>query len=205
MAQCSVCTHVEVTLINGELLSGASVRDVGKRFGLKKSSIYRHKTGCLAPQVAEAADAKKELSIEAILNNVETLQKEARGILEKTLESGDHRVALLAIQAGLKCLDTLGRMISLAQAQRRLEREQGDKDNQGIRFLIGNLGPEEEKPPDLYTVEEPPSVEENDSGKNAGNGGTIPESQPTVPKQTWAQSLAAWQRRTCLEDETNEG
>lgn len=57
MAQprCSVCRHHRKSEIDTALMAGDALIPTGQRFGLSKSTLARHRTGCLAPKVAAAA------------------------------------------------------------------------------------------------------------------------------------------------------
>lgn len=57
MAQprCSVCLHPKKSDIDAALMAGDALIPTGQRFGVSKSALARHRTGCLAPKVAAAA------------------------------------------------------------------------------------------------------------------------------------------------------
>ena len=57
MAQprCSVCLHPHKAEIDAALMVGGALIPTGQRFGVSKSALARHRTGCLAPKVAAAA------------------------------------------------------------------------------------------------------------------------------------------------------
>jgi hypothetical protein len=57
MAQprCSVCLHSKKSDIDAALMAGGTLIPTGQRFGVSKSALARHRTGCLAPKVAAAA------------------------------------------------------------------------------------------------------------------------------------------------------
>lgn len=54
---CSACHHAKTQDIDDLLVSGATLRVVGERFSLSKSSVARHRSGCLAPRIAAALRA----------------------------------------------------------------------------------------------------------------------------------------------------
>lgn len=57
MAQprCSVCLHPRKSDIDAALMAGDALIPTGQQFGVSKSALARHRTGCLAPKVAAAA------------------------------------------------------------------------------------------------------------------------------------------------------
>lgn len=53
--RCTACFHPEVAEINAALASGAPLIATAAKFGLSRSALARHRTGCLAPKLAAAA------------------------------------------------------------------------------------------------------------------------------------------------------
>ncbi len=53
--RCSVCLHPKKSDIDAALMAGDALIPTGQRFGVSKSTLARHRTGCLAPKVAAAA------------------------------------------------------------------------------------------------------------------------------------------------------
>ena len=68
---CKICVHPLAQQINDSLLSGSTLVAVAQKYGVSKSSVGRHRVGCLAPQAAAAArlvqgtSATKEPTIRA--------------------------------------------------------------------------------------------------------------------------------------------
>jgi hypothetical protein len=52
---CSVCLSPALRAVDDALVAGGKLIPVAKRFGLSKSALGRHRTACLAPQLAAAA------------------------------------------------------------------------------------------------------------------------------------------------------
>lgn len=44
---CTICQHLDVNAIDLAILSGEAVVPIGRRFGLSKSAVHRHKLQCL--------------------------------------------------------------------------------------------------------------------------------------------------------------
>lgn len=53
--RCSVCLHPRKSEIDAALMVGAALIPTGQAFGVSKSALARHRTGCLAPKLAAAA------------------------------------------------------------------------------------------------------------------------------------------------------
>ena len=57
---CSACRHPKRREIDRLLVDGATVRDVGARYGLTKSTVDRHRNRCLARALVKAEIARSE-------------------------------------------------------------------------------------------------------------------------------------------------
>jgi hypothetical protein len=55
MAICHICQHSNRNAVDDALLAGGSGRAVAAQFGLSKSGVARHRSGCLQPKIAAAA------------------------------------------------------------------------------------------------------------------------------------------------------
>jgi hypothetical protein len=57
---CSACRHPKRREIDRLLIDGATVRDVGARYGLSKTAVDRHRNRCIARAVVKAEIVKAE-------------------------------------------------------------------------------------------------------------------------------------------------
>lgn len=53
--RCSVCFHVQKSEIDAALMEGRKIVSTAQEFGVSKSALARHRTGCLATKLAAAA------------------------------------------------------------------------------------------------------------------------------------------------------
>lgn len=107
---CTVCESRARDLIDEALVSGLSIRDTAKRYGVSKDAVYRHKAGHI-PETLTKANAVKEVGrADALLDRVEALVTEAEGLLAY----GRGEKQAHAWEGGLrelrKCLELLARV-----------------------------------------------------------------------------------------------
>jgi hypothetical protein len=55
MKACQICLSPHRQAVDDALMAGTSVREIAATLGVGKSSIGRHRTGCLQPKIAAAA------------------------------------------------------------------------------------------------------------------------------------------------------
>lgn len=111
MAQpCSVCTHEDVLAINEEMiLKRTANRRVAAQYGLSEQAIRRHRQHI--PQLlVKASQAMEVAAADALLDRIEDLYAEAKGVLEAGKGESDHRLVLMAIDRAGKQLETLAEM-----------------------------------------------------------------------------------------------
>ena len=88
--RCTVCTHPERERIEKDLVTGGSIRNIAKRFGLSPASVHRHKADHLPASLIEAnkagdvarADCVLE-EIRAEIRRIQRLYKKAEAILDR--------------------------------------------------------------------------------------------------------------------------
>jgi hypothetical protein len=117
MAQsCSICTHSERAAIDAALLESRSYRDVAGQYNVSKSALERHRAH-IVPALARAQEAREVADADTLLDQVKTLQSEAKGILEKAKNTGDLKTALSAIGQARACLELLAKLTGELAAQ----------------------------------------------------------------------------------------
>lgn len=110
MQKCKVCSHAEVATINKALVDGGSIRDIARRFGLSKDTVYRHKKNCLPSTLVKAREVEQVANADELLKQIQDLQKKTLMILDKNTGKDD-RVALTAIREARSNLDLIGRLL----------------------------------------------------------------------------------------------
>jgi hypothetical protein len=103
--KCCVCSDGRRDQIERALLSGTSLRKLTKCFGIKETSLWRHRVDHLpttllkAQESAEVARAGGLLQhVQTLISRSERLYEEAQTILTEAKADGDQRTALAAIR-----------------------------------------------------------------------------------------------------------
>lgn len=107
---CTVCTHPERPAIDGELVSGTSLRNIAEQFRLTVTSLHRHKHGHVPVALAKARDAQKVADGEGLLGQIQKLTVEARTIKSMAEDKGDLRTALSAIRELVRMVELLAKL-----------------------------------------------------------------------------------------------
>lgn len=104
--RCTVCEHPEAEQINAALVEGVSFRNIGKRFDLKTTAIFRHQKTHIKALVVRAQAAREvvaERQALTLLERVEAYWLRIGSLLEVSedllREAADHRDKLSAIGA----------------------------------------------------------------------------------------------------------
>lgn len=106
--RCTVCDHPERKAIE-TAMAVASVRDIGRRFGLSKSAVHGHKQRHLSPAVARAASTRADVSAQALLDRLTDLLERCDSGMEKAEKGGDFRAVAGFVREARELVVTLGR------------------------------------------------------------------------------------------------
>jgi hypothetical protein len=115
---CTVCDHPDQPLIEEQLLSGQTLRDMARQWCLSKTALGRHKSEHLfgATQVVALHDSTKEQDVlddhhtDDLLSRAEALLNGSEMILRRASEHGDARLALMGVKEVRGCIELLARM-----------------------------------------------------------------------------------------------
>lgn len=110
MQKCKVCSHAEVATINKALVDGGSIRDIARRFGLSKDTVYRHKKNCLPSTLVMARDIEQIANADELLKHIHELQQKTLTILDRNT-GRDDRIALTAIREARSNIELIGRLL----------------------------------------------------------------------------------------------
>ena len=126
MARCKVCEHELVAEINQQLMTGISLRAIGKTYGLAATTIKRHKDNCIFKQVSKAIiqnvekqEVRHITSAMDILDNLGELEKDARELFLLAREDGQLGVAMTGIDKLAKIQDSYLKFAAEARAQQK--------------------------------------------------------------------------------------
>lgn len=64
MAQCTVCARTNVSEIDEDLLAGGVVDEVAKKWGIARSTLFRHRAQCLFSSYKEHQKAKRRAKMQ---------------------------------------------------------------------------------------------------------------------------------------------
>jgi hypothetical protein len=100
---CSACKHLERSAIDSAIVSDEPFADIGKRFGLDRFVITRHRKHVIemaakSPKVEEIAQA------DTIVGQIIELETTVRVILTEAMKNKNHRTALAACDRILSIL-----------------------------------------------------------------------------------------------------
>ena len=110
---CTICAHLHREDIDGELLAGASFRDIAGRYRVGRSALHRHReNGHIAEPMVLAAQADQETRAVVLggnlLNDVQSLRDRALAVLDGAEGEADRRLSLHAIREVRECIKLLG-------------------------------------------------------------------------------------------------
>ena len=115
---CTVCEHPDQALIEEQLLSGQTLRDMARQWCLSKTAIGRHKSEHLykATEVVGPHNFTKEQlptdhhHTNDLFSRAEALLNGSEVILQRASEHGDARLALMGVKEVRGCIELLARM-----------------------------------------------------------------------------------------------
>ena len=102
---CTICRHPERNEIDRALVAGEPYRGVARLYKASESAVYRHQQGHLVKAMVKAHDAQEVAHGDSLVDQLQSLQQRALGILTEAERSGDHRTALAAIRESRGCLE----------------------------------------------------------------------------------------------------
>jgi hypothetical protein len=108
---CTVCVHPGRAEIDSALVSGTSNRNVAERYGLKTTSVFRHRTSHIPKALTEARDVERQVRADDLLQQLFDLKAETLEILEQARSRDDHELALKAIARLEKQIELQARLL----------------------------------------------------------------------------------------------
>ena len=96
--RCTVCDHQQRGDIEAELVAGASLRDIARRYGLSRAAVHRHrKGGHIVESLAKASEVADVTRGDDLLARVRGLEDRALRILDRAERAGELRTALRGV------------------------------------------------------------------------------------------------------------
>ena len=110
MQECKACIHPKRTEIDAMLVAGTpSMRDIERQMNLSRSALSRHKAH-LAPALATAKKAGDVAAADSLLERIESLISDCKGIVEKAQAAKDYSAAVRALGEVRQSLELLGQV-----------------------------------------------------------------------------------------------
>ena len=123
--KCSICHHPEREEIERALLSGASIREVGKRFNVSWQSVGRHqRDGHITSTLIQSKQAKEIAQADSLLSEISNLKKRGLKLLSQAEEEKDIRGACAALKECRGIFELLAKMCGELQAGRTVNNTQ---------------------------------------------------------------------------------
>ena len=107
---CSICSHSEREAIDQQLVGGMSLRKLAEQTGTSSTALHRHKTDHLPAALVKGKDAEEVAHGDSLLDQLQSLQSKALGILTKAESTGDFRSALGAIREVRSTLELIAKV-----------------------------------------------------------------------------------------------
>lgn len=109
--KCSICHHPEREEIERALLSGASIREAGKRFNVSWQAVGRHqRDGHIIAALTESKQAKEIACADSLLSEISNLKKRGLKLLSQAEEEKDIRGACAALKEVRSIFELLGKL-----------------------------------------------------------------------------------------------
>lgn len=94
---CKVCRHPKVNEIDEAVLAGVAFRDIARRFRLTHASVHRHQKH-LSETLQKAHAAEEVSRADSLVEQLQTLQEDARRISGKAEKSREYHAALAGVR-----------------------------------------------------------------------------------------------------------
>ncbi len=112
---CLACVSPERDAIDRALVAGEPYRSIAARVSLSPSGLLRHKNH-VTSAIVKAAERQEEEHGVNLLAEAERVRQKAWELLGKLEAERDHRGAIVAVREIRGCLETLGEMLTKADA-----------------------------------------------------------------------------------------
>lgn len=108
--QCKVCAHAERPEIEAAIAGGMSNAEAGKRWGMSKDSVRRHKDAHLSPALRAVVAGRESAGAVKALDRLEALYAQASSVLDAANAEGKASLSLAAIRELRGLVELLARL-----------------------------------------------------------------------------------------------
>jgi len=220
MSACRICSDPRRAEIDAALIARIDARTVARTYGLSKTGVHRHLSNHLRAELAIATEGRVELNGDLLVERIESLYSKAYAVLEGAERAEKPSLMLAAIKEARGTLETVGRLLALVQAEKRIRIAESQEPGLMIRFPEGFLdavAPKAPKAPKAPEETNPfagasllggssPLTTVGQAAGQAGQSGTAPIEPPPPPSaQDTAQArLRSWKARSLRESERED-
>ena len=96
-ARCTVCTHDELEEIDAALVTGSTLRDIARRYGVSKDAASRHKAH-VSRALSQVVAARQQAGSKTALDRIEHLHDRAMRVLDTAEAEGKASLSLAAVR-----------------------------------------------------------------------------------------------------------
>ena len=119
---CSICNHPRRQAIDKAIIARQSNRRIATQHGLSEAAVRRHKKGGHLPgKLIKAAETRDRRDAERLLNLMDELLTDAKGVIKAAKKSKDHRTLLMGIREGRETASRLLELTMIADIEKRIE------------------------------------------------------------------------------------
>lgn len=110
---CRVCSHKDRKKIDREIVDGANIAGLSKKYGISTNSLYRHKQEHIGGNLARRAASSLENHHQALLDRLVNMLAKAEAVVESAERDGHRGLTLKGIETMNKVLPNLARTIAI--------------------------------------------------------------------------------------------
>jgi hypothetical protein len=114
---CTACIHPQRDEIDRQLLDGAALRNIAKRFSLSSASLFRHNKH-IAKTLSNARQEADILRADGLMEHLNHLTAEAARLKQKAEQAKDYRTALAGVREMSRLLELVMRLAVAAQERK---------------------------------------------------------------------------------------
>ncbi|MHB8162786.1 MAG: hypothetical protein ACYDDV_00380 [Methanoregula sp.] len=118
---CSICTHPRQQEIEKAIIARQSNRSIARQFDVSKDAVARHRKDHLPDKLVKAADAKGRRDAEKLLDLMDELLTDVKGVIKAAKSSKDQRTLLLGIREGRETASRLLELTMIADIEKRIK------------------------------------------------------------------------------------
>lgn len=105
MRVCVTCSHAEREIIEQSIMTGASIAELSRRYGISEDSLFHHKANCIPKRLAEAQADADLFSTNTIMQRLEYIQRETM-LMYAASKGTDNALALKCLARAETQLNT---------------------------------------------------------------------------------------------------